>query len=149
VSKDDAVLALARQLAGELDPAALRSKWREYGRGGLPNSSIPEAISKSSEPPLPMLDADDRRIADGRIAYRRKIQEACDALQAALRIQNSWLIVSEALPDVPVRFCGTCSEAFSDSDTQSAEECARCRQHRRRNGEQWPNIRTDGKKDVA
>lgn len=149
MTADDANLAAIDKLRAELDPRAFRLRVREYRRGGLPASSVPEAISRTSEPPLPMLEGYDRQLLERERQYSRHLRDAYEELRSAWAIQNSILIASEAVPDEPVRFCSTCSEPFSDKDAQGAAECARCRQHRRRHGEAWPNVRTDGKKEPA
>lgn len=111
---------------------------QEYMRGGLPGSSIPEAISRSSEPGLPMFDADDKRL--------RYVRKRMGAIQHQLvelsseyqRLMNSVIIVAPPVPDeVEVPCVNTaCGQVLEEG--RKSGECGRCRKWRQRKAAPYP-----------
>jgi hypothetical protein len=108
---------------------------REWGRGGFPASSIPEAISHGAEPPLPMMDAVDRRLDRDTKRLRSLIVEAADLANELDRLLNFWLIAAPAIPDPDP--CRNCNELMPFGERRRT--CAKCRMHRSRYGLDWPN----------
>lgn len=131
-------LGRIRMLAAELEPHQFRARMRDWQRGGLPSSSMPDG-SRTAEAPLPLPDRFDRMLKERWFGYRADILKAAALLERALRTQNWLLQPAERPPDMPapVPCMNVACDRFLEEGRKSGE-CSRCRNHRRNHGEQWP-----------
>lgn len=129
-------LGRIRMLAGELDPHQFRARMRDWTRGGLPASSMPDGAR--GDAPLPLPDRFDREMKERWFRYRADIQKAAALLERALRAQNWLLMPSERLPEeVPVPCANLACDQFLEPGRRSGE-CSRCRVWRHRHGLPYP-----------
>jgi hypothetical protein len=134
--------ALTRILR-ELDPRLFRRTIAHYERGGYPSGHP----GFSNTPKLPVRDQADRFMAHQWSQFSRAIHHARELLEMAARYQTSVVVVVPPVDDPdPVacenKFC-THMHTMLGQDKPRDGLCARCYQHRRRYGRDWP-YRSDG-----
>lgn len=130
---DTSTADLLAALTAELNPSGLHGRFRDFERGGHPASSLPGG-SPTAETPLPLWDQVDRRLNSDRARYGQCLREARSALEAAVTIQNAWLVSAPAPP--PCCENPDCLNVLEEG--RQSGECYRCRQWRHRNGLPFP-----------
>lgn len=123
-----AMTTLCVEVAYQLPKFAKKAD--EFRRSGFPSSSVPEAISGTSEPILPGFDRVDGRLAQDEQAILAFLRATGPELQKVERILNSWLLVAPPLED-PY----PCQNLECDKTLEAGlktGECSRCRVWRHR-----------------
>jgi hypothetical protein len=120
-------------MVAELQPDAFHAKSKQYQRGGLPSSSMPEAISRTSEPPLPSFDKQDRIVRERVREYGRKLRNIDEDLRSLLAIQGNMLIPVDPFQEVVV-LCANHPKCENELKADyKHKECERCKKHRYKN----------------
>lgn len=133
-------LGRIRMLVAELEPHQFRARMRDWQKGGLPSSSMPEG-SRTAEAPLPLPDRFDRMLRERWFGYRADILKAAALLERALRAQNWLLQPAERLPEETPVPCANLACTQTLEPGRQSGECSRCRVHRHRHGLPWPQTR--------
>jgi hypothetical protein len=155
VSDSDVVRKIIDELAVVADQLPrFHARRQEWTRGGFPQSSIPEAISRSSEPPLPSPDRIDATLENHRKWIRAAIIIMADQTSEMRRRLNSVLLVAPPIEDEPsVYAClnprcekivtGVGSDRLRPGPVSGVRVCDRCRTHERRYGMAYPDGKVD------
>ncbi len=115
-------------------PDAVKARFFDLYRGGLPSSSIPGG-SRSREVPMPALDIFDRQLQEalGRYLSWLTISQATssssrrrEAIHHALRIQQWFLLRPEPIEDV------YCDDSHCSEMLELGRKSGKCAKHRMR-----------------
>jgi hypothetical protein len=135
-SNDQRALEACTFYISQLDITLFHREARAIIRGGLPSNSIPEAISKTSEPPLPAFDYEDRQALEQVRMFGRDLADAAEKLRSVFARFTAITAVAPPLVECRNSACGQ----FVKPGAPSGALCEKCERHQRRHKLMWPNL---------